>query len=201
MPRLAKLTRPLKVVNSPPALPPRRNPAVSELIDSLTELFFSSLDELGEFESIETYELPEEYQSLLAHHDHMTVTVEAWHNSLVDVRVLKEYRDGKFYARKILLTLQRDGSPVQYGIMRINLSDLPEIVRMEIESQALPLGRIMIRHHLLREVELCQLWRVTPGEELRVQLQLGDEPCVYGRTARILVEGEPVVELLEIVKP
>jgi chorismate-pyruvate lyase len=174
---------------------------VPDLISSLSELFFSSPDELGEFELIEADDLPEEYQSLLAHHDHMTVTVEAWHNSMVDVRVLKQNRDGEFYERKILLTLQRDGTPVQYGIMRINLSGLPEIVRMEIESQALPLGRIMIRHHILREVELCKLWRVTPGDELREQLQLSDEPCVYGRTARILVEGEPVVELLEIVKP
>ena len=172
-----------------------------DLINSLSELFFPTLEELGEFELIEAEDLPDEYQSLLAHHDHMTVTVEAWHNSLVDVRVLKEHRDGDFYARKILLTRQRDSKPVQYGIMRINLSSLPEIVRMEIESQALPLGRIMIRHHLLREVELCKLWRVTPGEELRVQLQVGDEACVYGRTARILVEGDPVVELLEIVKP
>jgi len=174
---------------------------VSDLISSLPELFFSSPSDLGEFSLIKADDLPDEYQSLLAHHDHMTVTVEAWHNSLVNVRVLKEHRDGHFYARKILLTLQRDNTPVQYGIMRIDLSSLPEIVRMEIESQALPLGRIMIRHHLLREVELCQLWQVKPGEELRVQLQLGDEPCIYGRTARILVEGKPVVELLEIVKP
>jgi chorismate-pyruvate lyase len=174
---------------------------VTDLITSLPALFFSSSDELGGFELIEADKLPEEFQSLLAHHDHMTVTVEAWHNSMVDVRVLKEHRDGESYARKILLTLQRDGTPVQYGIMRIDLTSLPEIVRMEIESQALPLGRIMIRHHLMREVELCKLWRVTPGDELRVQLQLDDEPCIYGRTARILVEGEPVVELLEIVKP
>ncbi|NOY40330.1 MAG: hypothetical protein GXP26_00650 [Planctomycetes bacterium] len=172
---------------------------VSDLISSLTDLFFASRDELGEFSLIEASDLPTEYQSLLAHDDHMTVTVEAWHNSMVDVRVLEEHRDGDFYARKILLTLQRDGAPVQYGIMRINLANLPEIVRMEIESQALPLGRIMIRHHLLREVELCQLWRITPGDELRTKLQLGEEPCVYGRTARILVNGHPVVELLEIV--
>lgn len=166
----------------------------------LTSLFYDELEELGEIEPVDAADLPESYQSLLAHDDHMTVTVEAWHNSLVDVRVVSEHRDADKYARKILLVLQRDGTPVQFGIMRINLAGLPEIVRMEIESQALPLGRIMIRHHLMREVELCQLWRVKPGPELRLHLQLADETPIYGRTARILVEGEPAVELFEIVR-
>jgi len=174
---------------------------VSNLIASLAELFYPSLKELGDFTAVSEGELPEQHQSLLAHDDHMTVTVEAWHNSLVDVRVLKENRQGDSYARKILLSLQRDGTPVQFGIMRIDLTTLPQIVRMEIESQALPLGRIMIRHHLLREVELCQLWQIIPGPDLRALLNLGDEPHCYGRTARILVEGEPIVELLEIVQP
>ncbi len=170
------------------------------ILPQLTKLFFASPEELGEFSLVEAGDLPDGYRSLLSHDDHMTVTVEAWHNSLVDVRVLDEQREADSYARKILLVLQRDGSPVQFGIMRINLEGLPEIVRLEIESQALPLGRIMIRHHLLREVELCQLYEVKPGPELRLRLQLEDEEPIFGRTARILVEGKPAVELLEIVR-
>lgn len=173
---------------------------MSTIIAQLTSLFFPSMDELGAFEPVESGDLPAAYQSLLAHNDHMTVTVEAWHNSMVDVRVLAEQREDDNYARKILLVLQRGGCHVQFGIMRINLAGLPEIVRLEIESQALPLGRIMIRHHLMREVELCQLWRVKPGPELRLQLQLEDDEPIFGRTARILVDGRPAVELLEIVK-
>lgn len=170
------------------------------MVEQLTALFFDSTEKLGYFKPVEASDLPPEYASLLAHHDHMTVTVEAWHNSLVDVRVLAEHREQDSYARKILLVLQRDASPVQFGIMRINLKGLPEIVRLEIESQALPLGRIMIRHHLMREVELCQLYEVNPGPELRLRLHLDDGEPIFGRTARILVEGQPAVELLEIVR-
>jgi len=172
---------------------------MDEGITSLTNLFYPSPDELGTFEQVATGDLPEQYQALLAHDDHMTVTVEAWYNSLVEVRVLEVVQEGKHYARRILLGLQRNSQPVQFGIMRIDMSDLPEIVRMEIESQALPLGRIMIRHHLLREVELCKLWRVQSGPELQGLLKLGKDEVVYGRTARILVENTPAVELLEIV--
>ncbi len=173
---------------------------MSNTISPLISLFFASQDELGVFEPVESSDLPDAYQSLLAHTDHMTVTVEAWHNSHVDVRVLDEQIADDSYARKILLVLQRDASPVQFGIMRINLAGLPEIVQLEIKSQALPLGRIMIRHHLMREVELCQLWRVLPSLELQSQLQLEDSNPIYGRTARILVADQPAVELLEIVR-
>ena len=172
---------------------------LTNILAELSDLFFSSLDELGHFEPVQAEALPDEHQSLLAHHDHMTVTLEAWHNSLVDVRVLEEKREKDLYARNILLALQRDGSVVQFGIMHINLAGLPDIVRLEIESQALPLGRIMIRHHLLREVELCQLWRVIPGPRLQFHLKVEEDLPLYARTARILLKGNPVVMLLEIV--
>lgn len=168
-------------------------------VKSLCSLFYPTSSEIGLFEEVAAAELPEQFKVLLAHNDHMTVTVEAWHNSLVTVQVLEERRDGDYYARRIVLSLQRNGNPVQFGIMRINLSGLPQIVRMEIESQALPLGRIMIRHHLMRQVEVLDLWRVAAGPELRRQLKLERGAVCFGRTARILVDGQPAVELLEIV--
>jgi chorismate-pyruvate lyase len=167
---------------------------------NLLALFHDASQEIGTLESISANELPEIYASLLNHNDHMTVTVEAWHNSLVDVRVLHERRDDSFYAREILLMLQRDGRPVQYGVMRIDMDQLPQIAQREIESRALPLGRILIRRHVLRSVELEQLWRVNPGPRLRSHLRLGEKSAsIYGRTARILVAGKPAVQLLEIV--
>ena len=169
------------------------------IIKTLCGLFYPTSDEVGLFEEVAVGDLPDQHKALLAHGDHMTVTIEAWHNSLVMVHVLEEQREGDLYARRIVLALQRDNQPVQFGIMRINLAGLPQIVRMEIESQALPLGRIMIRHHMFREVELLNLWRVTAGPELRKHLKLERGAVCFARTARILVDNAPVVELLEIV--
>jgi hypothetical protein len=64
-----------------------------------------------------------------------------------------------------------------------------------------PLGRILIRADLLREVELLALWRIAAGPRLASELDLPPGTAVYGRSARILVEGRPAVELLEIVRP
>jgi hypothetical protein len=133
---------------------------------TITAPFYSSLAELGEFELVEAADIPEDYQTLLAHDDHMTVTVEAFHGSLVDVQVLDERREGDVYTRASLLVRQSDRAVVQFGIMRINLAGLSAVVRREIEERGTPLGRILIRHNVMRHVKLFKLWRIWPGPEL-----------------------------------
>ena len=160
--------------------------------------FFSTLAELGEFAGVDEGDMPEDYRALLAHDDHMTVTVEAFHSCLVDVRVLREHRDGDVYGRTSLLTCQTTGKVVQFGVMRIDLSQLSPTVRDEIVAGGTPLGRVLIRHNVLRHVELQQLWRVTPSPLLLDQLELPAGAPLFGRSARIVVEGRPAVELLEI---
>src|SRR5450755_707728 len=53
--------------------------------------------------------VPEPYHPLLVHPHHMTVTVEEYYGSRVNVRVIDRRLDGDSYARKILLELQSDG--------------------------------------------------------------------------------------------
>jgi chorismate-pyruvate lyase len=167
-------------------------------LSTLAAPFFSSLAELGEFTAVSAEDLPEDYRVLLAHDDHMTVTVEAFHGCLVDVRVLKRAQDGDSYSRASLLACQSTGRIVQFGIMRINLNQLTQQVRGEILGGDTPLGRVLIRHNVLRHVELQRLWQVKPAPLLREYLQLDDATPIYGRSARIVVEGRPAVELLEI---
>jgi hypothetical protein len=52
---------------------------------------------------------------------------------------------------------------------------------------------------LLREVELITLWQITPGLALKQHLQLPDHQPIFGRSAQILVDERPTVQLLEIV--
>jgi hypothetical protein len=192
---------------------------------TITAPFYQSLADLGEFELVEAGDLPEDYQTLLAHDDHMTVTVEAFHGSMVNVQVLDERREGDVYTRASLLVRQSDQQVVQFGIMRISLAGLSDVVRREIEQRCTPLGRILIRHNVMRHVRLFKLWRISPGPVLVEHLHLSvggvsdaddaakceaasasetppskDKACIYGRSAGIVVEGRPSVELLEIVK-
>lgn len=144
-------------------------------------------------------EMPDAYRSLLDHEKHMTVTVEAFHDELVDVKVLAVESNDDFYARKILLTKKSDGKVVQFGVVRLNRRLIPSDALAEIESQRTPLGRVLIEQNVMREVKLDALWRVTPNTELKELF--GSDLATYGRSARLHVNNESAVELLEIVAP
>jgi chorismate-pyruvate lyase len=170
-------------------------------VKALANLFYLSLDELGEFEEVTPEELPDVARKLLWHDEHMTVTVEEHHGGPVAVRVLNTHITPTHYSRRILLHRERDGQVVQFGIVRLNVDFLGPRVREEIERQHAPLGRILIQHNVLRHVRPLSLWRIAPGSDLKELFQLQKPGNCYGRTALIYCNGLPAVELLEIVTP
>jgi hypothetical protein len=186
-------------VKNPAPRPTTESELYARNASRLATLFFPSLDALGRFEPAAVDDLPADYRTLLAHHDHMTVALEAWHNSLVDIDALDEWQDDASYARASLLRRQSDGRIIQFGIMRIWLGDLPPDVQEEITSKRFPLGRVLIRHNLLREVEVLTLWRIMPGPVLQKHLRLDGTTPIFGRSAQILVDERPTVQVLEIV--
>ncbi|HZZ72198.1 MAG TPA: hypothetical protein VFE24_08085 [Pirellulales bacterium] len=170
-------------------------------LQTLIHLFYADGERLGQFTEMTSEQLPATARSLLAHEKHMTVTVEAFHHSPVDVEVLETNVTPRHYARKILLRRQSDGGVVQFGIMRIDLSVLNEKTRREIESEKTPLGRVLIQNQVLREIHLDSLWKIEPGSDLQELFGISPAQTVYGRTALIDCNGHPAVELIEIVTP
>src|SRR5262249_15350319 len=125
--------------------PLRTSSQVVLQLSTIAAPFFASLGELGEFAHTTAGELPEDYRVLLAHDDHMTVTVEAFHGCHVEVRVLRAHQDNSVYSRASTLACQSTGKVVQFGIMRINLDRVPPAVGAEILGGHMPLGRALIR--------------------------------------------------------
>lgn len=184
---------------------PESSAAHLETMNSHAAEYYGEVDQLdqtlGKVTPVASADMPAPYQTLLSHHAHMTVTLEAWHESLVDVSVLDEVSSELNYSRHSLLSRQSDKRIVQSGIMSIDLSQLPEPVREAIRQGGEPLGRLLIRSKLLREVELLALWKIASGSMLADELKLPIGSEVFGRSARILVDNKPAVELLEIVYP
>jgi chorismate-pyruvate lyase len=171
-------------------------------IENLLDEFYGrppGYHQLGDFASIE--QVPSPYDGLLDHNKHMTVTVESHYGETVDVVVHQTSRKDNWYSREITLVTEQSRRIVQYGIVRLNIDALDPDVWQQIESQELPLGRVLIRHNVLREVELCELWKITSGPCLAAMLHRSIGETVYGRTALIYCDGEPAIELLEIVAP
>ena len=165
----------------------------------LLSLFYSEHDLPCQLESVDASKVPADYAVLLNHEEHMTVTVESFHKSLVDVQVLEVRASEEHYSRKILLTRKSDGQVVQFGVVRLNRRLIPDRALAEIESQRTPLGRVLIDQDVMRSVKLDKLWRILPNSELK-QIFRSDK-TTYGRSARIRVNAESAVELLEIVAP
>lgn len=168
-------------------------------LEALIRLFYDNVHDLGMFTEIAAEDLPQPQRALLAHDHHMTVSIEGHHLSPVNVLVLATRQHDDFYSRKILLKLQSTDAVVQFGIVRLNLSILAEDVRQAILDQNIPLGRILIKHNVMREVKLINTYRVDASRELACLFELTDPVPLYGRTALIYCNGIPAVELLEIV--
>jgi chorismate-pyruvate lyase len=88
---------------------------------------------------------------------------------------------------------------VQYGIVRLQLNALNEAPRREILSEKIPLGRVLVEHGVLRQVELVDLWKIVVGPKLAKLLQVEIGSITFGRTAMIYFSNHPALELLEIV--
>ena len=170
-------------------------------LQALVDLFYGAPEALGTFREVFRDDLTAAAQELLDHDEHMTVTVEDYHDCSVSVEVLETRTTDTHYARKILLRRERDSEVVQFGLVRLNLNYLDAPVRREIESQHAPLGRVLIEHDVLRKVRLLSLWRLEPGSELCEWFRLTTPVTCFGRTALIYCNGVPAVELLEIVTP
>jgi chorismate-pyruvate lyase len=170
-------------------------------INWLVQMFHDDPNELGVFESVDITELPEVYKTLLAHSNHMTVTVEKHHGCLVDVEVIQARREDPFYSREILLRRQSDRKVVMYGIVRLFLPSLQQSARDEILAGNIPLGRVLINHDVLRQVRLGELWHITSHNNLAWHFGQSDSIDTYGRTALIYFNEMPALELLEIMAP
>lgn len=170
---------------------------------TLTDLyryFPASADE-PRIETISAEAMPEPYRGLLVHTHHMTVTVERFYDSPVDVSVLAVAREGHFYCRKIMLSLRSTHKVVQFGIVEINLDVLDPIVRAQIEEQKTPLGRVLIQNNVLRNVRPVQFFRAFPTPTMCEWFGMNHAEPLYGRVGVITTNHEPAIKVAEILAP
>lgn len=168
--------------------------------DHLYSLFPDSPDRSDAVE-VPAADVPEPYHRLLVHTHHMTVTVEEFYRSPVDVRVLDARRSGNEYARKILLSTRGTGAVVQFGLVRINLGVCPPAVRDAIVEGKTPLGRVLIQHDMLRRIEPVGFLRVNLSDEMAGWFGVEPGALTYGRLGVIYTGDRPAVEVLEILTP
>lgn len=170
-------------------------------LDSLIELLPNEKPLMLQAEHIPAALTPQPYRRMLVHDAHMTVTMEAYHNAPIEVKVLQENADGDHYCRQSVLMKTANGSVTQFGIVRFDFRYVTEAVRKEILAGAVPLGRVLIAHNILRHVDLGAVLRITIGPRLAEIFGCDVGQVTYGRLATLFCNRQPAVDLLEISAP
>jgi hypothetical protein len=170
-------------------------------LEALFDLFPEAQPLVSRAEHIPSSQTPEPYKKMLVHEHHMTVTMESYHGTSVDVRVLDQKLVEDMYCRKILLLKSGTDEVVQFGIVRFNLQYVTIEVRDQILGGAIPLGRVLINHNVLRHIDLGAVVKLTAGPGLASHLQMNEGSTTYGRLATIFCNHRPAVDLLEVSAP
>jgi hypothetical protein len=185
----------LRSINESPAVNPQ------EELNSLVSLFSGDEPLIEQAEHIPAALTPEPYKQMLAHDSHMTVTMESYHNTKVDVKIFDRLLEANVYSRKIALLKSGTDDVVQFGIVRFHFEYVTDEVRTEILAGEIPLGRVLINHNVLRHIDLGAILKITAGPGLAECLQMGVGEVTYGRLATIFCNNKPAVDLLEISAP
>jgi hypothetical protein len=166
---------------------------------SLGEDLFQGESWLQDCEQVHSTEMPAEASRLLVHNRHMTATLNAHYAQAVALHVL-DFREGRDeYRRKILLTVDAGQRVVEFGLVRLNLNVLSPDARTEIEARSLPLGTIFAKHNVLTRVEPRWYLRFSSQSPIVQYFAPQPPPEAYGRLGVIHCDGQPAVELLEVV--
>lgn len=146
--------------------------------------------------------LPEPYRSLLAHQDDMTGTLETAYRDRVRLRVLRRRNSGGVLLREVVLVLEGNDRPVEFGVIRIHLLRLPAAARSDVLEGTLPLGRILQDHRVEYESRPLDFFQVEAGAEMKDALGLAGSPTLYGRRNRLLMPANGLLaEVIEILPP
>jgi hypothetical protein len=87
--------------------------------------------------------VPAPYQQLLVHDHDMTSELAAFHRDEITLEVLHSRQSGDTYLREVVLHTASVGTPVEYGLIEIQLAAFPADLRPLILAGQTPLGAIL----------------------------------------------------------
>ena len=150
---------------------------------------------------LESSQVPEKYVLLLQHKRHMTLTMEETHGFKVTLEVIQSDTTSDTMSREIVLRGCDNGVAVLYAIAKVYLNAFAPAARDDIVAAKEPLGHILVKHKVEREVFFESLLEVDLTESLRTHLNISSSSKLYGRLAYIVCNGQRGIDLLEVVLP
>lgn len=174
--------------------------AFSVQIDPLT----ASCEILGidppQIHEIGQDDLPEPYQTLLAHNRDMTSTLERYCGATLSLRIIEKHVENDRLTRQVVLETDTDRQSVEFGAIRIYLNRYTAQARHEIESCIRPLGTILERHNIEYVCSPSGFFSCPRNDFVARVFEHDEVDNLYGRCNTIMNEqGEPLAEVVEIL--
>jgi chorismate-pyruvate lyase len=149
---------------------------------------------------VDAEEIPEPYHRLLVPRHDMTPTLEAFHRDKIHLRVLDRRVADDALSRLVVLVLNEDESPVEFGAIVIYLKAFPEAARQSLLEGYQPLGTILADHAIPHSSCPQAFLRLTPDPYISGALNSNGSGDLYGRRNVLLAEsGDVIADIIEIL--
>lgn len=173
------------------------------LLDTLN-VFYADLPQRPELDVsvVAPEDMPQPQRRLLVHNGDMTSTLERHHGEPIALRVLELRQVDDRYARHIVLHTAHSQQPVEYGALRVHLSQLEPDVRAEVLEGRKPLGGILNARGMHYRSCPGSFFKVFSHELMTEALGLSGPQWLYGRCNCLgSPDGRTIAEVVEILPP
>jgi len=146
--------------------------------------------------------VPEPFRSLLVHQHDMTPTLERFHGDKVHIHALRRNQRNGYYFREVVLELDRDDAPVEFGAIKINLNLFPARARQMILGEREPLGHILADCDVVHSSRPKAYVRLVADDLIGSALRVERGTKLYGRRNTLYdPQLQPLAEIVEILPP
>ena len=172
------------------------------LCDPLDEFYKPAGLALPSVELLEVDQIPQPYKDLLVHKSDMTPKLETFHGQRIHLEVLETRKTETGFSRQVVLVLDGDGKPVEFGAIRIHVDVFDPDARRLIREGRQPLGTILKMLHIEHASDPRAFLRVTSDPVINSALHLSRSHSLYGRQNVISdSRHRTLAEMIEILPP
>jgi chorismate-pyruvate lyase len=152
------------------------------------------------FEKLPGDKIPQPYRDLLVHLNDMTPTLESFHQDKIWIRPEARYLEDNFYFREVVLYLESNRKPVEYGAIVIHLEHCPEDARDSILEARKPLGTLMSEYSIPHSSHPQGYFRILSDGLISRRLGVPESTLLYGRRNALQTpDGKTLAEIVEIL--
>ena len=172
------------------------------LVHPLDDFYARSGQSLPPLNEVDGEAVPEPYKTLLVHQNDMTPTLEKFHQQNIHLRVIGRRGNGGEYFREVVLLLDGNDQPVEFGAIKINLNLFPPVARQQILEEHRPLGHILEECAIPHASRPRAFIRVASDPLINEALKLSGAHVLFGRRNTLFdPQGNSLAEIVEILPP